>query len=234
MSTDAISQYVIWNKVVASYSMQLRTEPYLEQQDRWPESGNVILAQYDDDSVVVYQAYKPTIGRFAAQHGYFGSDFKYSRMTWIKPNFLWMMYRSGWGTKPGQEVTLAIRLKRWAFDHILGNAVSSTFDASVYPTRDVWQSAVKSSDVRLQWDPDHDPIGEKLDRRAIQLGLRGKAIESFGRDWILDIEDVSEFVRKQHDHTALESRRHLHTPRETVYPVDDVNVAVRLGLRRDV
>jgi len=27
-------------------------------------------------------------------------------MSWIKPNFLWMMYRCGWGTKEGQQVTL--------------------------------------------------------------------------------------------------------------------------------
>ncbi|MDI8083747.1 DUF4291 domain-containing protein [Salmonella enterica subsp. enterica serovar Kentucky] len=30
-------------------------------------------------------------------------------MTWIKPSFLWMMYRSHWGTKdPGQK-----RGNRW-------------------------------------------------------------------------------------------------------------------------
>ncbi|WP_422570328.1 DUF4291 family protein, partial [Erwinia billingiae] len=29
-------------------------------------------------------------------------------MTWIKPSFLWMMYRSGWGMKdPGQKRILA-------------------------------------------------------------------------------------------------------------------------------
>jgi len=25
-----------------------------------------------------------------------------NRMTWIKPNFLWMMYRSGWASKKNQ------------------------------------------------------------------------------------------------------------------------------------
>ncbi|WP_141653813.1 DUF4291 family protein, partial [Erwinia billingiae] len=25
--------------------------------------------------------------------------FSMTRMTWIKPSFLWMMYRSGWGMK---------------------------------------------------------------------------------------------------------------------------------------
>nr|WP_197278809.1 DUF4291 family protein [Pseudanabaena sp. 'Roaring Creek'] len=106
--------------------MKVQTEPYLNQKDRWQPSGRVILAQYDADSIVVYQAYPPAIGHFAASHGYFGGDFKFSRMTWIKPNFLWMMYRSGWGTKEGQEVTLAIRIQRSAFDSILSQAVHSS------------------------------------------------------------------------------------------------------------
>jgi hypothetical protein len=38
--------------------------------------------------VVVYQAYRPEIGHFAAQHGYFGGSFSLDRMSWIKPNFL--------------------------------------------------------------------------------------------------------------------------------------------------
>jgi Domain of unknown function (DUF4291) len=32
----------------------------------------VILAQYDADSIVVYQAYRHEIGHFAAEHGNFG------------------------------------------------------------------------------------------------------------------------------------------------------------------
>src|SRR4051795_8107921 len=99
--------------------MEMITEPYLAQLRRWPATGRHILAQYDDRSVVVYQAYRPEIGRFAARHGYFGGEFSLDRMSWIKPNFLWMMYRSGWGTKGGQEVTLAVRLRRDAFEEIL-------------------------------------------------------------------------------------------------------------------
>lgn len=81
--------------------MQLVIEPYLEQVSRLPKSGLQIIAQFDEESVVVYQAYRPAIGNFAATHGYFGGEFKVDRMSWIKPNFLWMMYRSGWGTKEG-------------------------------------------------------------------------------------------------------------------------------------
>src|SRR6516165_4169278 len=137
--------------------MKLLTEPYLAQTARMPKTGRHVVAQFGDESVVVYQAYRPAIGHFAAQHAYFGGAFSLNRMSWIKPNFLWMMYRSGWGSKEGQEVVLAVRLKRSAFDEILRRAVHSTFAPEVYETRDAWKQAVGGSEVRLQWDPDHDP-----------------------------------------------------------------------------
>ena len=52
--------------------MPLSIESYEAQEARWPRSGRHVLAQYDEESVVVYQAYRPSIGRFAAEHGYFG------------------------------------------------------------------------------------------------------------------------------------------------------------------
>ena len=95
--------------------MMLVTEPYAAQVARWPRAGRHILAQFTDDAVVVYQVYRPAIGLFAARHKFFGGAFSLNRRSWIKPNFLWMMYRSGWGTREGQEVTLAIWLERAAF-----------------------------------------------------------------------------------------------------------------------
>lgn len=212
--------------------MSLRTEPYLHQKDRWPQQGRVILAQYDADSIVVYQAYRPAIGDFAAQHGYFGGEFKLSRMTWIKPNFLWMMYRSGWGAKPGQEVVLAIRLQRSAFDSILAQAVHSSFQSGLYESEESWQKAVQTSDVRLQWDPDHNPAGHKLERRAIQLGLRGEAIRKYAQEWILDIEDISDFVAEQRESVISGNYEALLTPAESAYSVKDLEVATKLQLAR--
>jgi hypothetical protein len=195
--------------------MRLMTETYLSQTPRWPTSGRHILAQYDAETVVVYQAYRPAIGRFAATHGYFGGDFSVERMSWIKPNFLWMMYRSGWGTKPGQEVTLAVRIQRPAFDAILRAAVPSSFDAARYPDKAAWRVAVRRSDARAQWDPDHDPSGAPVARRAIQLGLRGDLLASYSREWIVEIEDISPFVAEQ--------REHAHSPyAELVVPCEDV------------
>src|SRR2546423_11697806 len=112
-------------------------------------------------------------------------------MSWVKPNFLWMMYRSGWGTKPGQEVTLALRLRRCFFDSLLAQAVPSSWDPGQYTTRGDWERAVATSDVRRQWDPDHHPSGAKLERRAIQLGLRGNALEALGIRELLEVIDLS-------------------------------------------
>lgn len=179
--------------------------------------------------MVVYQAYRPAIANFAVENGYFGGEFKCDRMSWIKPNFLWMMYRSGWGTKPGQEVTLAIRLKRSAFNKILANAVHSRFLPDVYGSKTEWQEAVKNSPVRLQWDPDRDPVGSRLERRAIQLGLRGEFLQQYATDWLLSLEDISTFVQQQRQNRN-DGWKQLQTPRESVYPVNDPEVAKRLQL----
>ena len=196
--------------------MNLVTEPYLVQAARWPTSGRHILAQFDDESVTVYQAYRPAIGHFAAKNGFFGGPFSLNRMSWIKPNFLWMMYRCGWASKEGQEVVLAVRLKRSAFDEILRLAVHSSFDPEIYESELVWRSAVASSQVRLQWDPDHDPSGAPVERRAIQLGLRGEVLAKYAKEWLLGIEDVSEFVRQQSEHASSPFDR-LIPPKEEVY-----------------
>lgn len=210
--------------------MPLVTESYLEQVARWPASGRHILAQFDAASVLVYQAYQPRIGRFAAAHGSLGGDdFSLQRMSWIKPNFLWMMYRSGWGTRVGQEITLAVRLRRAAFDAILAAAVHSTYTPEVYAHEDVWREAVARSEVRLQWDPDHDPAGAPVMRRAIQLGVRGTMLRHYATDWILEIEDISAFVAEQRSHAHLPFTPLL-TPSERRYPVVDPAVAARLGV----
>lgn len=210
--------------------MNLLTELYSSQRDRWPPTGRHILAQFDADTVVVYQAYRPEIGRYAAEHQRFGGPFSLERMSWVKPNFLWMMYRSGWGTKEGQEVTLAVRIRRPAFDQILAAAIHSTYVPEVYGERRAWERLGKRSDVRLQWDPDHDPSGNKQVRRAIQLGLRGPTLAAYAHESLVEITDISAFVAQQRQTWFEGPRTELLTPREEVYPVDDPAVAARLGI----
>jgi hypothetical protein len=210
--------------------MQLATETYLTQGSNLPKTGRHILAHFDENSVVVYQAYNQKIGNFAASNGYFGGEFKLTRMSWIKTNFLWMMYRSGWGTKIGQEITLAVTIKRTAFEEILSKAVHSKFIPNIYQSPKEWKQAGKRSPVRLQWAPDRNPMGERLERRAIQLGLRGEILGNYSRDWILNIEDISNFVKQQRSYKESSQWTNLITPLENVYPVANSEIIEKLGL----
>ena len=62
----------------------------------------------------MYQAYNNTIANEAIENGKFGLNFKRDRMTWIKPSFLWMMYRSGWGLK-------WLKWQRWAIEQAMAH-----------------------------------------------------------------------------------------------------------------
>ena len=50
----------------------------------------------DEHTLTVYQAYSPGIAATTvAQHSLAVFTFKVEHIKWIKPSFLWMMYRSG-------------------------------------------------------------------------------------------------------------------------------------------
>jgi hypothetical protein len=44
-------------------TMELPLLPYIDQVETWPASGRVLLASWDAEAIVVYQAYKPSIGK---------------------------------------------------------------------------------------------------------------------------------------------------------------------------
>lgn len=194
--------------------MKIKLKKYKEQLQDWPQKGFHIMAQYDDQKIIVYQSYKKEIGEFATNNQYFGGSFSVERMTWIKSNFLWMMYRNGWGTKEGQECVLAIHLKISAFEKYLENAVYSSYNNDLRVTKEEWQEQVKNSSVRLQWDPDHDPFGNKLERRAIQIGLRNEFIHSFAKEDIIFIENISDYVKEQNQFVLNNELEHLILPEE--------------------
>jgi hypothetical protein len=209
----------------------LPTESYLEQVARWPSQGRHILAHADATSIVVYQAYGPAIAAFALSNGVFGgAQFSFSRMSWIKPNFLWMMYRSAWATSADQETVLGLRLSRRFFEHILRSAVASSHAGDSAGGHADWQAKVAASDVRLQWDPDHDPAGGKLARRAVQLGLRGETLRDFATKELQQVIDMTPLIVQQRAHSEQKSWALLQTPVEDVYQPDDSSIASTIGL----
>ncbi|VXB80386.1 conserved hypothetical protein [Flavobacterium sp. 9AF] len=212
--------------------MKIKLKKYKEQIIEWPKEGYHIMAQYDLEKIIVYQSYRNEIGHFAAKNQFFGGAFSLDRMTWIKPNFLWMMYRNGWGTKEGQEVVLAIYLKLEAFERYLKEAVYSSFNQVEGMSQESWKEAVKNSNVRLQGDPDHDPYGDKLDRRAIQIGLRNEHIRTFSKEDILLIEDISLFVAEQYEFVKNKELDQLVIPEERPFYFSDGELNRKLKISK--
>jgi hypothetical protein len=162
-------------------------------------SKRIIRAQYDENTITVYQAYNNAIGHSAVQNKTFVSPpFKMDRMTWIKPSLLWMMYRSGWATKENQECILAIKIKRDGLAWALENACLAKYDHTLHSSSKDWQQELKRSPVRIQWDPEKDLFLQPLPYRSIQIGLTGIAVEKYVSEWITDIEDITAQCKQIH------------------------------------
>ncbi|MDT0573269.1 DUF4291 domain-containing protein [Streptomyces sp. DSM 3412] len=189
-----------------------------------------VRARHTADTVTVYQAYRPEIGGPAARHGRFPAAWKRDRMTWIKPSFLWMMYRCGWGLKEGQETVLAVEITREGFEWALRNSCLSHYVPELHESRAAWQREVRRSPARVQWDPERDLRLTPLPYRSLQLGLSGEAAARYADEWIVGIEDVTPLAREVH---GLVRARELDAatallPEERPYPVaDDVLVHLR-------
>ena len=55
--------------VTTNPEWEWKTQLYVEQErNEWPSEGKCILAQYDDEGVVVYQAYCPEIAEYATKN----------------------------------------------------------------------------------------------------------------------------------------------------------------------
>ena len=55
--------------VSTSSQWECKTQLYVEQErNEWPSEGKHVLAQYDDEGVVVYQAYCPEIAEYAVKN----------------------------------------------------------------------------------------------------------------------------------------------------------------------
>lgn len=97
--------------------------------------------------------------------------------------------------KENQEYILGIDIRREAFDDIVQNAVASSWNAETGIDHEQWKEQVKRSDIRCQWDPERDVFGNPLEYRSIQLGLRGEAVRKYVTEWIVNITDITEYVK---------------------------------------
>ncbi|KAK1177566.1 DUF4291 domain-containing protein [Streptomyces sp. NBS 14/10] len=187
------------------------------------EPRHQIRALHTESTVTVYQAYAPRLGLPAARDGRFPVAWKRDRMTWIKPSFLWMMYRCGWGAKEGQETVLAVEITREGFEWALGRSCLSHYERGLHPDQAAWKRALKAAPARVQWDPERDLRLRPLPYRSLQLGLSGEAARRYADEWTVAITDVTPLAHEVH---ALVRRGEFDAaarllPEERPYPAGD-------------
>lgn len=156
-----------------------------------------IRAQYDADTITVYQAYKTSIATAAVKDQKLNAspDFKPGRMTWVKPSWSWMMYRAGYSYKDaGQARILALKMKHEHFIELLEKGVLSKHAAAQRANEGGKRE--KTSDVRIQWDPERTPKLGVLPYRSIQIGIPGALSGKWADEWIAEIEDVTDKARE--------------------------------------
>ncbi|MFJ8784316.1 DUF4291 domain-containing protein [Streptomyces sp. NPDC102476] len=144
-------------------------------------------------------------------------------LTWIKPSFLWMMYRCGWGTKEGQETVLAVEINRDGFEWALTNACLSAYARGTHADRATWQRQLKRAPARVQWDPERDLQLQPRPYRSLQLGLSGEASRRYADEWTIAIRDVTPLAHEIHALVRageLDAATRL-LPEERPYPVED-------------
>ncbi|WP_432973664.1 DUF4291 domain-containing protein [Dactylosporangium sp. CA-233914] len=155
-----------------------------------------IRADFDTSTIVVYQAYPPAVADAALAAGRFVAPFSFTRMTWIKPSLLWLMHRSNWGRKPGQERILAVRITRAGWEEALTQAVLTSPEPAVHGSTAAWSAAFNNASVHVQWDPERSLGGAALNHYSIQVGVGRALIRTYAEDWVAGLTDLTPTVHK--------------------------------------
>ena len=174
------------------------------------EFVQIFEAQFDHEGVYFYQAYNYDIANWALEQQKFGGPlYNITRMTWIKPSFAWVLYRSGYGKKKNQTRILKIKLSH---DTVASELLFQLQNRLNLFDRNFIQGILSEcrcghggggGNGRVQWDPARDILeGEKGEpkkkysrHRAIQIGVKGKLNEFYVAQTI-SIEDVTELAHK--------------------------------------
>jgi Domain of unknown function (DUF4291) len=108
--------------------------------------------------------------------------------------------------------------------------VHSSFQPHIYASHEDWTQQLNQSEIRLQWDPDHNPLGHKLERKAVQIGIKGALLQQFATDWIVSIEDITDFVKQQIPFVKSQEWDKLMVMEESVIHIHNKEIIQKVGL----
>jgi hypothetical protein len=192
-------------------------ESYESHEKHLPSEGKFIIAQFNEEDVILYQAFRNSIAQYAVKNqklGGAGYDFNYS--TCFKPSFLWMMYYSGWAKKEDKENILAIRISRNDFEYILQHVAE-------YP------ETIEAPDVQLTWTPYYDLRGDKTGRLSARIRLAGSMLHRFNDEMIKEIQNITPFVKEQQALMLHNQVSSIMVPVERVYTPYDLSLLSKIN-----
>jgi hypothetical protein len=180
-----------------------------------------VRAVYTPETITVYQGCPVPVALAAAKAGRFVPPFLRDRMTWLKPSFLWMMYRSQWAAPDTQERVLAVEMTREGFEWALAHSGLAQYDHAFFPDRERWAATLNDSPVRVQWEQERSLQLKPLPHRTLRVGLGVEVIDRYVQDWTVDITDVTHQARRIGDlvRRGDESRADQMLPQERPYPL---------------
>jgi hypothetical protein len=178
----------------------------------WDVPPHTLLATWDAESVVVWQAHGHRVADAVLARGSFDvPEWRTDRTSRFRVSLPSLLWRCSWGTRPGRERILAVRLSRSGFDEVLRRAVPADDDRAVYPTEASWRLAMRYATATVSWHPDRSLEGEPTAWDTARFGLRDSQLGAFAREWVRGVEDVSDWVAAQRPPEGV--------PREGQWPV---------------
>ena len=205
----------------------MQTVSFGNREKHLPKHGRWLVGSADSKTIVVYQSLSREISRPAIKNKRFAAPFDFNRLSWVKPSFLWTMHRTNWGRL--DDCILGVRIDRVGLFGLLSESVSAKYESIQFPKKCKWDKLVRKNGVLTQWDPEYDLMDCRMNRMAIQIGLRGDALKFYASDLIVEINDLTDFVREQRN--RIQSRRldEVVVPLEQVVQVDS-SLANWLGI----
>lgn len=167
---------------------------------RWDVPPGTILATYTDASVVVWQAHGDAVADHALATGRFGGPaWRDDRVTRFRLSLPSLLCRCEWASRPGRERILAVHLRRSSFDELLRRAIPAEFDPAAYASTASWRLATRFATATVSWHPDCSLQGEHVPWQTPRFGVRDQALQAFATEWVVGIEDATDWVRAHRD-----------------------------------
>jgi len=78
----------------------------------------------------------------------------------------------------------------WFWEYLLQQSIHTDPTLSAHKNGEHWFESFENAKVHIQWDPERNLKGTKLEQRSIQIGISRFLIQAFNNTAIHSIQDI--------------------------------------------